>query len=154
MLLALRQLLQERSLAHAVQEELSVFSGGTLHHIGQLLAHTLMYHATLLVSPKGRHIQRLLLSACCLADILPGESACLKGVGVDLCQAEADTGYVSACFVLLNSGLNYARMHGHLLATVQIRWLECLYPPQQATCSHADTVLCWPLAPAGAAGRG
>jgi hypothetical protein len=72
MLLVLRQLLQEHNLPHSVQEELSVFSGGTMHHIGQLLAHQLMYHATLVVSPKGRHIQRLLLSASCLADILPG----------------------------------------------------------------------------------
>lgn len=73
MLLVLRQLLQERNLHRVVQEELSVFSGGTLHHIGQLLAHTLMYHATLVVSPKGRHLQRLLLAGSCLADILHGE---------------------------------------------------------------------------------
>ena len=73
MLLVLRQLLQERNLPRAVQEELSVFSGGTLHHVGQLLAHTLMYHATLVVSPKGRHLQRLLLAGSCLADILHGE---------------------------------------------------------------------------------
>lgn len=72
MLLALRQLLQDRHLPHAVQEELSVFSGGTLHHVAKLLAHTLMYHATLVVSPKGRHILRLLLAGSCLADILPG----------------------------------------------------------------------------------
>jgi hypothetical protein len=73
MLLVLRQLLQEHSLPRSVQEELSVYSGGTLHHVGQLLAHTLMYHATLVVSPKGRHIQRLLLAGSCLADILPGK---------------------------------------------------------------------------------
>lgn len=85
MLLALRQLLQENSLGQTVQEELSIFSGGTLHHVGQLLAHTLMYHATLVVSPKGRHIQRLLLSACCLADILPGEVLTCTVLGVLRC---------------------------------------------------------------------
>lgn len=77
MLLVLRKLLQFNSLSQTVQEELSVFSGGTLHHVGQLLAHTLMYHATLVVSPKGRHIQRLLLSATCLADILTGVCWCV-----------------------------------------------------------------------------
>lgn len=73
MLLALRQLLQEKNLPRQVQEELSVFSGGTLHHLGQLLAHRLMFNATLVVSPNGRHLQRLLLAGSCLADILNGE---------------------------------------------------------------------------------
>jgi hypothetical protein len=87
MLLVLRQLLQERSLAHAVQEELSVFSGGALHHVGQLLAHTLMYQATLVVSPNGRHLQRLLLSGSCLADILPGEGCCCRSLVSHHCSA-------------------------------------------------------------------
>jgi hypothetical protein len=73
MLLVLRQLLQEKNLPRPVQEELSVFSGGTLHHVGQLLAHRLMFNATLVVSPNGRHLQRLLLAGSCLADILNGE---------------------------------------------------------------------------------
>jgi hypothetical protein len=71
MLLTLHQLLQAPSLPQAVQEELSIHSGGALHHIGQLFSHALMYHATMIVSPGGRHIMRLLMSASCLAGLLP-----------------------------------------------------------------------------------
>jgi hypothetical protein len=81
MLLTLHQLLQAHALTQSAQEELSIHSGGALHHIGQLFSHPLMYNATMLVSPGGRHITRLLMSACCLSDLMPGALAGCKSRG-------------------------------------------------------------------------
>jgi len=49
-------------------------SGVPLHHLAQLYGHPLMHHATMLVSPGGAHIMRLLSAATGLASLLQGEA--------------------------------------------------------------------------------
>lgn len=55
-------------------QELSMHSGGALHHIAQLYSHELMYHATLLISRGGVPFMRLLTAGAALADVLSGAS--------------------------------------------------------------------------------
>lgn len=60
-----------------VLQELSLNSGGALHHLAQLFSHDLMYHATLLISRGGVPFMRLLSAGAALAELVPGKAPVL-----------------------------------------------------------------------------